>query len=199
MRRLVLATRNRGKLAEIAAALGDLNIELVGLDSYPEAPEVVEDGESFEENALKKARELAAATGCLSLADDSGLEVAALNGAPGVRSARYSGPQATDTTNNARLLAELAGVPEGKRQAAFKCVIAICRPDGTCRTCQGELRGHIGREPRGAYGFGYDPLFIPGGHSGTISELGAEVKARISHRARALIEARKLLAELLGD
>jgi len=200
--RLLVATRNRGKLAEIRAALADIDIgmdiELVGLDAYAGAPEVVEDGDTFEANALKKAREVAAATGCLTLADDSGLEVAALGGAPGVFSARFAGAGATDEANNAKLLAELAGVPEGRRQAAFRCVLAICAPGGRCRTCEGRLAGRIGEQPRGAYGFGYDPLFIPEGYAQTISELGAGVKARISHRAAALACARGLLPELLS-
>lgn len=197
--RLVVATRNRGKLAEIAAALEGLGLELVGLDSFPQLPEVVEDGDTFEANALKKAREVAAATGCLTLADDSGLEVAALGGAPGVRSARYAGPGATDEANNAKLMRELTAVPEGSRGATFRCVLAICRPDGRCATCQGALAGSITREPRGAYGFGYDPLFVPEGYDQTIAELGGEVKARISHRAQALAAARRLLPQFLGD
>jgi XTP/dITP diphosphohydrolase len=197
--KLLVATRNLGKLAEIAAALADLGLELVGLDSFPEVADVVEDRESFEQNALKKAREVAAATGRVSLADDSGLEVEALGGAPGVRSARFAGPGATDAANNQRLLAELAAVAGEERGAAFRCVLAICRPDGLCRTCQGELRGHISREPRGTYGFGYDPLFVPEGYSQTISELGPEVKARVSHRARALAELRKVLPEFFGN
>jgi len=195
----VVATRNRGKLAEIAAALADLDLELVGLDDFPGLAEVVEDQPTFEENALKKARQIAAATNCLTLADDSGLEVAALGGAPGVRSARFAGPAADDAANNQRLLGELAAVPDEDRQATFRCVLAICRPDGHCRTCQGELRGAITRQPRGAYGFGYDPLFVPEGRTQTISELGAEVKAAISHRARALACARSLLPQFLGN
>jgi XTP/dITP diphosphohydrolase len=197
--RLLLATRNRGKLAEIAQALADLDIELAGLDAYPEAPEVEEDGATFEENALKKAREVAAATGCLTLADDSGLEVDALKGAPGVRSARFAGEGATDESNNARLLRELEGVPEKGRGASFRCVLAVCQPDGACQTCQGELRGSITTGPRGEWGFGYDPLFVPEGYAGTISELGGEVKARISHRAKALAELRRLLPGFLRD
>ncbi|MFH0810629.1 MAG: XTP/dITP diphosphatase [Pseudomonadota bacterium] len=194
--RLLAATRNRGKLAEIAAALADLKkLTLVRLDSFPDVAEVMEDGETFEANALKKARQVAAATGMATLADDSGLEVAALGGAPGVYSARFAGAAADDEANNRKLLAQMAGVADGGRQAAFRCVLALCLPGGECRTCQGELRGTIGREPRGSHGFGYDPLFVPEGQTRTISELGVEVKARISHRARALAELRRILPE----
>jgi XTP/dITP diphosphohydrolase len=198
--RLVVATRNRGKLAEIAAALAGLGLELLGLDAFADAPEVVEDGATFEENALKKARQIAAATNCLTLADDSGLEVAALGGRPGVYSARFAGPGATDAANNDRLLRELHSVPDERRQATFRCVLAVCTPEGRCATCQGALRGAITREPRGDYGFGYDPLFVPEGFSGrTISELGAEVKAAVSHRAQALAQVRGLLPQFLGN
>jgi XTP/dITP diphosphohydrolase len=194
-----VATRNRGKLAEIEAALADLDIELVGLDGFPEVGEVAEDGATFEENALKKARQVALATGCLTLADDSGLEVDALGGAPGVRSARFAGEGATDEANNEKLLAELAAVPEGERGASFRCLLALCRPEGGCLTCQGEWRGRLTTSPRGDYGFGYDPIFVPEGQEGTISELGPALKARLSHRARALACLRRELPRFLAE
>jgi len=195
--RLVVATRNRGKLAEIAAALADLDLELLSLADLAALPEVVEDGRTFTENALKKAREISEKTGLPVLADDSGLEVEALGGAPGVFSARFAGPGATDEANNEKLLSELEGVPIERRRAWFRCVLAVCLPGRECRTVEGSLAGQITREPRGGYGFGYDPLFVPEGFEGTISELGGEVKARISHRAQALRELKEMLPELL--
>ena len=144
----------------------------------------MEDAETFEGNALKKARELCAASGLWTLADDSGLEVAALNNAPGVYSARYAGEPCSYPANNAKLLRELAGVTE--RRARFRCVIALCAPDGREWTVEGSCPGHIIHELRGVNGFGYDPLFVPDGYEQTFAELDGTVKNRISHRGAAL-------------
>lgn len=190
---LVIATRNQGKLKEIRRLLADVPIEVVGLDAFADLPEVAEDGDTFEANARKKAETVARLTGRTTLADDSGLAVAALNGEPAVRSARYAGEQAGDADNNEKLLAALQEVPLADRQAAFHCAMALCRTDGTCRIFHGEVSGLILEAPRGAGGFGYDPLFLVREYGKTMAELPLEVKNRISHRGQAL---RKLLAFL---
>ena len=192
--RLVLATGNRGKLAELRRLLGPTGIDVVAQDEFP-VPEVEEDGLTFLENALKKARAAAAASGLPALADDSGLAVAALNGAPGVRSARFAGEDADDAANNRRLLADLAGLPDEQRRAAFHCVLVLVRApeDPVPLVCHGRWPGRIVREPAGQGGFGYDPLFLPDDSDRTAAQLPAEDKARLSHRGRALA---RLLAEL---
>lgn len=187
--RLLVATRNRHKLAEIRAILAVPGLELVGADEAPGLPEVDEDAPDFEGNAVKKARTLALAARCWTLADDSGLEVDALGGAPGVTSARYAGPQADTPANNAKLLAALQGITD--RRARFRCVLALAAPDGSARIVDGRCEGRILEALRGAHGFGYDPLFVPDGHTQTFAELPPEVKNRISHRARALQRARE--------
>jgi XTP/dITP diphosphohydrolase len=183
---LVVATRNAGKLKEIRRLLEGTGIAVLGLDAFPALPEVVEDGATFDENARKKAAQTARQTGRMTLADDSGLEVAALGGAPGVYSARYAGAGAGDAANNAKLLAELAGVPPTERRGAFVCAMALCGPDGVCATFAGRLEGMIVEAPRGDGGFGYDPLFLVPGYGQTLAELPLEVKNRISHRGQAL-------------
>jgi XTP/dITP diphosphohydrolase len=183
---LVVATRNAGKLKEIRRLLADENVTVLGLDAFPELPEVVEDGATFAANARKKAQAVARATGRLTLADDSGLEVAALGGAPGVYSARYAGEGAGDAANNAKLLTEMAGVPSGERRAAFVCAMALCGSDGECRLFHGRLEGLIIAAPRGEGGFGYDPLFLVPEYGRTLAELPLEIKNRISHRGQAL-------------
>ncbi|BCR05584.1 non-canonical purine NTP pyrophosphatase [Desulfuromonas versatilis] len=193
---LVVATRNQGKLKEIRRLLEDSGIMVKGLDAFPELPEVVEDGDSFEANASKKAREVCAATGRLTLADDSGLVVEALGGAPGVYSARYAGEQASDADNNRRLLDELAGVPAEKRQGAFFCAMALCGPDGDCRLFHGRVQGVLLDAARGAGGFGYDPLFLVPEYGKTMAELPLEIKNRISHRGQALRQALDYLKSL---
>ncbi len=192
---LVVATGNKGKLLEIARLFEGTGYRIIGLDACPDAPAVIEDGETFAANARKKAEALAAHTGKLTLADDSGLVVAALDGAPGVHSARYAGADATDADNNARLLREMQNVPDDRRQAAFRCVMALVEPGGTCRTFEGELKGTILRSPRGDGGFGYDPLFMVREYGRTLAELPLDAKNRISHRGQAL---KKLLAALEG-
>lgn len=194
MERLLLATRNRGKLRELARLFDDLPAApaLLCVDDLDEPPDdVVEDGETFEENALKKAREVARATGLPTLADDSGLEVDALDGAPGVHSARYAGEHGDDEANNARLLRELRGVPDAERTARFRCVLAFVDGDHE-HLCSGACEGRVGHAPRGDGGFGYDPLFvIEDGR--TMAELSPADKDERSHRARA---ARAMIAHL---
>lgn len=184
--KLLVATGNQGKLKEIRRLLEDSDIEVVGLDQYDNPPEVIEDGETFADNARKKAVEMAAFSNCLTLADDSGLVVEALNGAPGVHSARYAGEQGNDAANNAKLLAEMSAVADDHRQAAFNCVMALASPDGQCQTFAGKVSGLIMRAERGAGGFGYDPLFMVPEYGKTMAELSLDIKNRISHRGNAL-------------
>ncbi len=162
--KIVIATKNRGKVAEFRHIMGDLGIldeiELLSLADFPDFPDVEETGETFAENALIKARAATAFTGLITAADDSGIEVTALGGAPGVRSARFAGEGATDDRNNDKLLRLLADVPENRREARFVAVIALAAPDGREMTVQGECRGTVTVAPRGAGGFGYDPIFF---------------------------------------
>jgi XTP/dITP diphosphohydrolase len=183
--KLVVATRNAGKLKEIRRLLEASGMEVLGMESFAGLPEVVEDGETFRANAEKKARAVAQWTGCLTLADDSGLEVEALGGLPGVHSAYYAGPEAKDAANNAKLLAALADVP-APRRAAFVCTMALCEPAGPCRFFVGRVEGEILSAPRGNEGFGYDPLFLVPEFGQSMAELPLEEKNRISHRGRAL-------------
>jgi len=185
---LIVATRNPGKLKEIAALLSPLSIVVRGVGEFPALPEVVEDGLTFAENATKKAATIARLSGRLTLADDSGLEVAALAGAPGIHSARYAGAHADDAANNRKLLAALATLPLQQRTAAFVCVMALCAPDGSCQTFAGRLEGRIISEQRGTEGFGYDPLFVVAGAERTLAEIPLAEKNRISHRAQALAQ-----------
>jgi XTP/dITP diphosphohydrolase len=181
---LLVATRNHHKLREIREILHLPGVTLVGADELPGLPEVVEDAPTFDGNAIKKARELAMASGCWTLADDSGLEVAALQGAPGVHSARYAGPAASTPANNAKLLQALVGVTD--RRARFRCVLALCSPAGEAWTVEGCCEGRILTAPQGAQGFGYDPLFVPTGYAQSFAELPAACKNQLSHRAQAL-------------
>lgn len=186
---LVVATRNPGKLREIRHLLEGIGIAVCGLEGFPELPEVVEDGETFAANAAKKAETIARLTGRPCLADDSGLTVAALGGEPGVHSARYAGSQGDDAANNARLLRELAGIPDGRRQAAFCCVMALAAPGQPTAFFEGRVVGQILHAPRGQGGFGYDPLFLVDGLGQTMAELALDEKNRISHRGQALRQA----------
>ena len=195
--KLVLATGNQGKVREIGEILqGQSGIELLSLRNYPDAPNVVEDGETYEENAIKKASVLAERTGYLTIADDSGLEVDALDGAPGVHSARYAGENASDQDRIVKLLDALQDVPDDRRSGRFVCAVAIAEPLAQVRVVRGVCEGKIICAPRGESGFGYDPIFVPVGYDKTFAELGDEVKNQISHRAQALGEARKLLSEM---
>ena len=191
--KIVAATRNPGKLRELRAGLEGLGIELKSPADFPEAPEVIEDGESFAANAVKKAKAISACTGLVALADDSGLEVEALGGAPGVRSARFAGEGATDEENNRKLLALLKGIPSEKRTARFVCVIALAWPGGKVETKEGTATGRILEAPRGNLGFGYDPLFYSPELCATFAEVGPEQKLKVSHRGRALAQIRKTL------
>ena len=186
--KLILATRNRHKLEEIRTLFNLPGLELSSALDHPDIPEVEEDGETFEANAIKKAAIPARATGCWALADDSGLEVDALGGAPGVYSARYAGEPVSYPANNAKLLKALEGVAD--RRARFRCVVALSSPSGNARTVDGRCEGRIIHETRGARGFGYDPLFVPDGFEKTFAEMEAGAKHAISHRGRALQKAR---------
>ncbi len=186
MKELVVATRNKGKLTEIAALLDGMVATVRSLGEFPEVAETVEDGETFGENALKKAREACRFTGLPAMADDSGLVVDALQGRPGVYSARFAGEGCGDAANNAKLLAELEGVPRQQRQGAFVCAVALVFPDGEERLFSGRVGGNILEQGRGAGGFGYDPLFLVNGFDRTMAELTLEEKNRISHRGQAL-------------
>lgn len=191
---LLVATKNKKKLEEIKEILKDLNLKITSLDDYQGLPEIVEDGQTFAQNAIKKAATIAIYTKRLVLGEDSGLEVRALNERPGVYSARYSGPDATDKKNNLKLLRELKGVPMKKRQARYRCAAALAGPEGLIGVVTGDCRGVIGLEPKGTLGFGYDPLFIVEKYSKTFAELGPEIKHRMSHRYKALKKARVLMA-----
>jgi XTP/dITP diphosphohydrolase len=197
-KRILLATRNPGKAREVRAILKDLPVEIVTLRETAESPQVEEDGRTFEENALKKARTLARWWNGMVLADDSGLEVDVLDGAPGVRSARYAGDDATDAEHNRKLLKELQGVAQERRTARFRCVLALVVPEGCEWVVEGACDGLIAREMRGEGGFGYDPLFLVPGLGLTFAEVAPEVKNRISHRARALARLRTVLQEILS-
>ncbi len=180
-------------MREIKALLGDLPFEIMLLDNFRGIPEVSEDGVTFLDNALKKARFVSEWTGELSLADDSGLEVEALQGRPGVYSSRYSGQDATDETNNNKLIQELRGIPFEKRKAVFRCVMVLYHPTGHYDFFEGVLEGFIGFENEGTNGFGYDPLFFVPELRKTVAQLQLEEKNRISHRAKALKELKKYL------
>src|SRR5262245_49235579 len=194
---LVVGTRNPKKREEILEILGDLPIEVRDLTAWPDAPEVVEDGTTFEENARKKAVELSRTLRHWVLGEDSGLVVPALNGRPGVYSARYAGKQGDDAANNARLLAELAPLSDDRRSAYYVCTAALADPEGKVQAVvEGRCHGVITREPRGTGGFGYDPLFLIPEYHRTFGELSARVKHALSHRARALAQLRPALRKL---
>ncbi len=186
MTAIVVGTRNKGKVAEIAAALAALPVEVVSLDGFPAVPEAEETGDTFAANAILKATYYALHTGRPCLADDSGLEVDALGGAPGVHSARYAGPGAGDAACNAKLLAALAGVPAAERTARFRCVLAYVDQDGTLLTAEGTCEGLILEAPRGTGGFGYDPLFHYPAADKTLAEMTLAEKNAVSHRGQAV-------------
>ena len=196
--RLVLATRNAHKVGELAEILGaaGLDVELLPLED--DAPEVVEDGLTFADNALKKARSAASATGLPSVADDSGLCVDALNGMPGVFSARWAGTGRDDAANLALVLDQVADVPDESRGAHFVCAAAVALPSGEERVVEGRVSGTLIRAPRGTGGFGYDPAFVPLGHELTTAEMSAEEKNAISHRGKAFRALAPVLRDLIG-
>lgn len=199
--RIILATHNAKKLAELRRITAALlsGVQVLGLDDVPAYPEPAETEATFEGNALIKARACMAATGRPALADDSGLAVDVLNGMPGVRSARWAGPDATDEDNNQLLLRQLADVPAERRTATFVCAMALAWPDGSETTRRGEVIGRLRTTPRGQNGFGYDPLFIPDGYAVTTAELDSRAKDAISHRGRAVRAIAEVLAEKLAS
>ena len=200
MSKVLLATHNAKKLVELRRILVPVvsGIEVLGLDDVDPYDEPVETELTFAGNALLKARAAVRITGLPALADDSGLCIDALNGMPGVLSARWSGPGKDDAANNALVLAQLSDVPDEHRQAAFVAAVAFVQPDGTEEIVHGEMTGRIIREPRGANGFGYDPLFVPDGHDVTSAELEPGVKDSISHRGTALRLVAPIVAAALG-
>jgi XTP/dITP diphosphohydrolase len=199
--RLLAATSNRGKLVELRSLLSDLPIEVLSLaDVLPGAPPVVEDGATFLDNALLKVRAGALRSAMVTLAEDSGLEVDALDGRPGVRSARFAREGATDAENNEALLAALADVADDRRRARFRCVMVLLDPRSEAQpiVTEGRCEGWIGRQPSGAGGFGYDPLFVVEGYGRTMAELGEAEKNLVSHRGKAAREMRSSLEALVA-
>lgn len=197
MAHLLIATRNPGKLREFEQLLDGCGYELSSLQAYPDIV-VEETGATFKDNAQLKAMAYARLAGRLTLADDSGLEVDALGGAPGIRSARYAGVEANDAQRVQKLLAALRQTPAGQRSARFRCVIALAWPDGHCETFEGTCEGEIAFEPAGHHGFGYDPVFYMPEYGQTMAQLSEEFKNRVSHRGRAAALARARLRELAG-
>jgi len=198
VRRIVVGTFNAGKVREIADLLAGLDMEVVSLQAFPGVQPVPETGATFEENARAKAEGLARQLGEAVLADDSGLEVDALGGRPGVLSARYGGEGLSDAERVERLLAELGGVPEAARTARFRCVVALADASGILAVAHGAVEGRIAERPSGCNGFGYDPVFIPEGRDRTFAEMEPSVKQSISHRSRALAALREQLRALSG-
>ena len=199
VRELVLATRNRHKGGELAALLGGLGIQIKTLAEFPEAPEVIEDGATCEANAVKKARVIAAATGLPAVADDTGLEVDALGGRPGIFAARYAGEGATYEDNWRKLLHELAGVPRERRTARFITVAAMAFPENGVQVARGVLEGLIAETPSGTQGFGYDPVFFVPELGKTLAQLSPDQKNRISHRAKASAQVRDILCSQMAN
>jgi len=193
---LVLATQNKDKIREIKHILRGLPVKLFSVEDYPDMPEVIEDGKTLKENAVKKAVTIARFTGKWALADDTGLEVAALDGAPGVYAARFAGPDCKYIDNNKKILRLLAGLPRSKRSAQFKCVIALADPKGKTKTVLGVIRGYIGTEMKGKNGFGYDPVFVMPKYGKTFAQLASGTKNKISHRAKALEKMKKVIKKI---
>lgn len=189
---IVLGTRNHGKIAEFRSLLKGMSVRVLSFYDFPDLPEVVEDGKTFEENAAKKAKTIAKSSGRIAVSDDSGLEIAYLNGEPGVFSARFAGEKATDRENCRRALRLLDGVPWDERDARFVCVICAADPRGRVISAHGACDGKISFEMRGAHGFGYDPVFVPDGHKMTMAEMTPDLKNRISHRADAMEKFREV-------
>jgi len=197
--RLLIATHNRGKLIEYQALFADLPFELVTLDDVGIRNDVAENGATFAENARAKALAYARQSGLLTLADDSGLEVDALGGAPGVRSKRYAGENKSDAERIAFLLDQLRDAPAGKRGARFRCAIALAAPDGKQWETDGTCEGAIAFEPRGEHGFGYDPVFQVAERGARMAELSTTEKNQVSHRARAAAKARRVLEKIVVE
>jgi XTP/dITP diphosphohydrolase len=194
--KVVLATHNQHKVKEIMSIFTDVPIQFVTLDEYPGAPEVMEDGKTLEDNARKKAYEIAKFTKQIALADDSGLEVDYLDGMPGVISARFAGAGCSFADNNKKLLKLMKGAPTQHRKARFRCVMALAVPEGATQTVEGVLNGYITDRPRGEEGFGYDPVFLVPDQGKTLAELGPTLKNSLSHRYLALQAMRPILLKL---
>jgi len=197
--KLLIASKNDGKCREIQSALGGLDLDFTTLRDFPDVASATEEGASYEENALEKARQYWTLTGVPALADDSGLEIEHLAGKPGVRSARFAGSTSSYAQKNEAVLALLEGVPPAKRGARFVCAVAYIDANGDSYVVRAECKGRIAESIRGEYGFGYDPIFIPEGYDQTFGELGQNVKSRISHRAKALLKARAFFAQGPSD
>lgn len=195
---LLIATQNVKKLAEIKELLSDLKVKVTSLADYKNMPHIEEDGKTFTENAVKKAATISLFTKKLVMGEDSGLEVKALKNAPGIYSARFSGEGATDKKNNAKLLRLLKGIPIKKRQARYRCFVALTDQKGIVGVVSGSCHGVIALKPKGTNGFGYDPLFLPQGFDRTFGELDSAVKSKISHRARALKKFKRILQKYLS-
>jgi XTP/dITP diphosphohydrolase len=194
---VLLATRNVGKVAELRRILSAYDVNLLGLDAFPDVPEVPETGETFIDNALLKAHAVSQATGLLAIADDSGLAVEALNQMPGVLSARWSGRHGDDAANLDLVLAQLADIPDDRRGAAFICAAAAAMPDGREVVVEARMDGVLVRKPRGSNGFGYDPIFVPTGEDRTTAEMPEAEKDAISHRGKAFRALAPQLASLM--
>ena len=190
---MIVATRNEGKIREIREALTGLGLRIHALSDFSDVPEIEEDGKSFTENALKKARFYSKRFGKLTIADDSGLEVDGLDGMPGIYSARYAGEGASSQDNNRKLLRAMEGIPISKRGARFKCILAVVSPDGREAMAEGSCKGSIGFREKGKRGFGYDPLFIVPKYGKTMAQLFLEEKNSISHRGKALRKLKKII------
>jgi XTP/dITP diphosphohydrolase len=190
---MILGTRNHGKIAEFRSLFKGMHIKLLSFYDFPDVPPVVEDGKTFQDNAAKKAKAIAKATGRIAVSDDSGLEVDFLDAVPGVYSARFAGEKATDRDNARKVLKMLDGVAWEERSARFVCVICASTPKGKTVSAEGTCTGTISFEMRGSHGFGYDPIFVPDGYQLTMAEMEPELKNRISHRADAMTKFRKVL------
>ena len=197
MKELVVATKNKGKLREIKELLKDFDLKITSLSDYPDAPDIEEDGKSFAQNAIKKAATIALYTKKLTLGEDSGLEVKALKNQPGIYSARFSGAKATDSRNNQKLMRSLKGVPMKKRQARYRCFAALVDAKRVINVLNGSCSGLISTKAKGRNGFGYDPYFFIPRYGKTFGELDPSIKAKISHRARALRKVKKVLEKYL--
>jgi XTP/dITP diphosphohydrolase len=199
VRELIVASRNKGKVREIKELLANLPFKVTSLLEYPQIPEIIEDGKTYRANALKKAREVARATGKMAMADDSGIEVRALGGAPGIYSSRFAGQGASEKARNKKLFAMLKGVPMPKRQARYRCVIALVDAKGReLGVVQGTCSGYVTTRDIGKNGFGFDPLFFLKRYNKTFGQLPPSLKAKISHRARALKKFRLLLRQVIA-
>jgi len=194
---LVIATKNRKKEKELAKLLSGLDVKVLSLKDFPDMLEVEEDGKSFRTNAIKKAVATAKYTGKVCIADDSGLEVKILGNRPGIYSSRFAGEGKNDEKNMEKLLRELRGIPLSKRNARFRCAVAIARPNDKVEVVEGKCDGIIALKKSGNSGFGYDPVFIVPEHNKTFAELGPEIKNKISHRARALEKAKKIICGII--